>query len=385
MWRIVTQNSASKARYVACDVGRPGNDAHMYIDWETYAVMGIKAMKSFSRPRVSPCLEPPFLPPYPVVGSDSIFYLSSKVVQALNISVPSLYNILDPAKVTLLLRGVLQIAGRWGIKSRLLQFLVSGVRETRRGKNDSKLTSACFFGPIAEVYSFKPGDVDYLGIINSPYTLLHLLLSAATEVVMYNLRAITWSGRQKTMQVRATSAIWPLRTRQTAKNGLRPYQLFRADTASESKPLSANRQRHSSLVWWTLLYVGVRSTPLENETSTASIGLLRTPDGSVDCCEGSLSRTVCVRSLRPIALIGLVGGVVEGGRQIGLNGTIKGLNQDSLGLVIIYRTTVLWSRDAIPDWDSNPDLPVIGILIQHERDALYYAATEAGIPLHFIE
>ena len=24
---------------------------HMYIDWESYAVMGIKTMKSFSRPR----------------------------------------------------------------------------------------------------------------------------------------------------------------------------------------------------------------------------------------------------------------------------------------------------------------------------------------------
>nr|CAD7567412.1 unnamed protein product [Timema californicum] len=105
---------------LACDVGRPGNDAHMYIDWETYAVMGIKAMKSFSRPRVdknivlhSIALSRTHLPPpYPVVGSDSIVYLSSKVVQALNISVPSLYNVLDPAKVTLLLRAVLQIAVR---------------------------------------------------------------------------------------------------------------------------------------------------------------------------------------------------------------------------------------------------------------------------------
>nr|CAD7411427.1 unnamed protein product [Timema poppensis] len=42
-----------RMKCMACDVGRPGNDAHMYIDWETYAVMGIKAMKSFSRPRGS--------------------------------------------------------------------------------------------------------------------------------------------------------------------------------------------------------------------------------------------------------------------------------------------------------------------------------------------
>nr|CAD7196326.1 unnamed protein product [Timema douglasi] len=252
---------------MACDVGRPGNDAHMYIDWETYAVMGIKAMKSFSRPRGDNNIvlhsialsRTPLPPPYPAVGSDSIVYLPSKLVQALNISVPSLYNILDPAKVTLLLRGVLQIAES----------------------------------------------------------------------------AITWSGRQKTMQVRATSAIWPLRIRQTAKNGLRPYQLFRADTASESKPLSANRQL-SGVVDNTLgkrgfiLYrshEAFSSSPETSalkisQTSAASIGLLRTPDGSVDCCEGSLSCTVCVRSLRPIALIGLVGGVVEGGRQIGLNGDL---------------------------------------------------------------
>nr|CAD7404360.1 unnamed protein product [Timema poppensis] len=31
-----------------------------------------------------------------------------------------------------------------------------------------------------------------------------------------------------------------------------------------------------------------------------------------------------------------------------------------------------------PVWDLNPYLPAIGSLVQHERNSLYHAATEAG-------
>nr|CAD7393051.1 unnamed protein product [Timema cristinae] len=164
----------------------------MYIDWETYAVMGIKAMKSFSRPRVSPCLEPAFLLPSPAVRSDSIVYLSSKVVQALNIFVPSLYNILDPAKVTLLLRGVLQIAVEL---EEVNPHLRGGRVENHLGKTtpvhpteirtsispssavEINTTSALANYATEAVYSLTPGDVDYLGI-NSPYTLLPPLFNS---------------------------------------------------------------------------------------------------------------------------------------------------------------------------------------------------------------